>query len=624
LLALLAAAIGSMCRRPAIKHSLWLLVLLKLITPPIVGIPVPWLADLYAAAAPASTWAIPETPPAALDTALPRWDFDVADKAGVVADEAPSTDLAETERTPQTEPELLRATEEESQIPAPTLDRAEPVALDEPALPWPWIITVVWLAGSACWFALTTIRIDRFQRSLSYATPAPASITMQVRELAKRLGLVSCPAIWLVPGRISPLVWTLGGKKRLFIPTALWERLNKEQRATLLAHELAHLRRRDHWVRGLELAVTGLYWWHPVVWWACRELRDAEEQCCDAWVVWAFPQSARAYATALVETVDFLSESEVAVPAVASGFGHVHDLRRRLTMIMRGTTPRALSSVGLLAVLGLAAFLLPMLPTQAQPPPPAASDSRVVEQERRAAEKAEERANRFRDLEDRGVLQRRERETASAPVSDDPDHEAQGLSRQINQMQEQIRAATMRLRQVQEDAQARQRERAARDNEQERVARGSTQERSPTRSSGSDQDRRLRDVERKLDTVLEELRALRREIRQPRRGNTGGGAGGGLAGGLAPPGAPTLAPPAIPTDPSLPAPPGIAATPSPAADPLATPPLPPAPRGPRGGLRPPETVDPSISPAVPPARRLSPPRAPLPPLPRTPDDDDGN
>src|SRR5437016_9894488 len=40
-LALLASAVGLVCRRPALIHSLWLLVLIKLITPPI------WQVELF-------------------------------------------------------------------------------------------------------------------------------------------------------------------------------------------------------------------------------------------------------------------------------------------------------------------------------------------------------------------------------------------------------------------------------------------------------------------------------------------------------------------------------------------------------------------------------------------------
>src|SRR5712671_6520987 len=63
---------------------------------------------------------------------------------------------------------------------------------------------------------------------------------------------------------------------------------------------------------------------------------------------------------------DFLSQSRSALPVAASGIGQVHFLRRRLTMILRGRTPKALSSVGWLAVVGLGALVLPLLPTWAQ------------------------------------------------------------------------------------------------------------------------------------------------------------------------------------------------------------------------------------------------------------------
>jgi hypothetical protein len=93
--------------------------------------------------------------------------------------------------------------------------------------------------------------------------------------------------------------------------------------------------------------------------------------------LWALPRQAKTYALALVETVEFLSETRPALPPAASGVGHVHDLRRRVTMIMQGTTPRTLSWSGLLALFGAGAFLLPVMPTWAQQPPPAADQIRL-------------------------------------------------------------------------------------------------------------------------------------------------------------------------------------------------------------------------------------------------------
>jgi hypothetical protein len=162
------------------------------------------------------------------------------------------------------------------------------------------------------------------------------------------------------------MLWAAGRRPRLLLPAALLPRLLPDQRAALLIHELAHYRRRDHWVRLLELIVGALYWWCPLAWWARRELSQAEEECCDAWVVWALPGAARAYATALVDTLDFLANTRPALPLAASGLGRVRHLQRRLTMIMRGRTRPSLTWCGALALLASAGVLLPLLPSRAQ------------------------------------------------------------------------------------------------------------------------------------------------------------------------------------------------------------------------------------------------------------------
>jgi hypothetical protein len=162
------------------------------------------------------------------------------------------------------------------------------------------------------------------------------------------------------------MLWALFGSPRLLLPASLWERLTPDQRDTLLVHELAHLRRGDHWVRWLELAALALYWWHPVAWWARRQLQEAEEQCCDAWVVWALPDAALAYADALVATVAFLSQPRLLLPLGASGMGRTSQVKRRLTMIVNQTGSRALSWPWLLLVLLLGAALLPWRPTWAE------------------------------------------------------------------------------------------------------------------------------------------------------------------------------------------------------------------------------------------------------------------
>jgi beta-lactamase regulating signal transducer with metallopeptidase domain len=344
LLAVLAAGAACVLRRPALLHSLWLLVLLKLVTPPLVRVPLPWPDDT-----PLSPSSAPE--PAAI--AVHEMD-------------APAVSVADV---PEAQPAPPTAQVPEAEVAA---GGTEPAPFR-----WQTATAAVWLGGAALWWVVVARRTRQFNRRLRGARRAPAALRERAGQLARCLGLRRCPAVYLVDAPVSPLLWAVGWVPRVLLPAGLWERLSGEQRDTLLLHELAHLRRGDHWVRRLELIVLGLYWWYPVVWWARLCLQEAEEQCCDAWVAWALPEAAPAYATALVETVAFLSEARSAVPLGASGGGSARRLKRRLKMILRGTTSRALSPAGLCAVLVLAALLLPLMPTRAEPGerPPASPEA---------------------------------------------------------------------------------------------------------------------------------------------------------------------------------------------------------------------------------------------------------
>jgi beta-lactamase regulating signal transducer with metallopeptidase domain len=321
LLALLAAGASRLLRRPALCHILWLLVFLKLVTPPLYHILLPW--------------SVPPTTPREETSRRPPSYAESPAFVGPPAPASLSSDTTETAETPAGE---------------------TPVVFPS----WEVLVATLWLTGSGVWWTVAAYRLLRFRRMLRHARPAPVGVREQARRLAERIGLTRCPTIWFLPASVSPMLWALGWTPRLLLPAELWDALTEEQRDCLLVHELAHLRRRDHWVRRLELLVLGLYWWHPVVWWARLRLQDAEEECCDAWVTWALPEAGPAYASALVETVAFLSAARTVVPLGANGGGQSRHLRRRLTMILRGTTfprPHWLAFAG---VLVLAVLVLPV------------------------------------------------------------------------------------------------------------------------------------------------------------------------------------------------------------------------------------------------------------------------
>ena len=351
-LAMLVACLARvLARRPAILHCLWLLVLLKLVTPPLYEVPISWPETLTATA---------ETPAEAEPCSIGRisdvYFLEVADVGEPSALHEPAAHSRGLD--------LLGALDVNFAV-----EKAGAMvayAGQWLSLHWMPLVAAIWLMGTIATVVISARRIIRFQILLREAQPGTGEIQDWVDELSASLGIEHSPRVWWINGKLSPMLWALFGRPRLIIPTDLWKTLDQRQRGTLLVHELAHLRRGDHRVRFFELAVTALYWWNPVLWWARQALRDVEEQCCDAWVVWAFPEAAKSYAETLLETLDFLNQSELSEPLLASGFGKVQHLRRRLTMIMSGTTPRLLSAWGALGALSLGALLLPVNATWAQ------------------------------------------------------------------------------------------------------------------------------------------------------------------------------------------------------------------------------------------------------------------
>jgi beta-lactamase regulating signal transducer with metallopeptidase domain len=99
-------------------------------------------------------------------------------------------------------------------------------------------------------------------------------------ELAVRVGL-KMP----VPLRISDALGTpvAAGWWRpvVLVPAALIARMPTDLLEALLAHELAHVRRRDYLVNLLQGAVETLLFYHPVVWWLSARVRIEREQIAD-------------------------------------------------------------------------------------------------------------------------------------------------------------------------------------------------------------------------------------------------------------------------------------------------------------------------------------------------------
>src|SRR5262249_46295082 len=106
------------------------------------------------------------------------------------------------------------------------------------------VAAAVWLGGGLIVAVVQLRRLRRFHRWLSHARSAPPWLTSEIDELATLLG-VRPPRVAVLPGLGSPLVWA-GGRTFLLWPEGMENELSPEGCRAVLAHELAHLARRDH------------------------------------------------------------------------------------------------------------------------------------------------------------------------------------------------------------------------------------------------------------------------------------------------------------------------------------------------------------------------------------------
>ncbi len=163
------------------------------------------------------------------------------------------------------------------------------------------------------------------------------------------------------------------------MPRRLINDLSPQQLRGIVAHELAHLVRRDHWANLFVFVVKALVWWNPVAWWADRELRAAQELCCDAIAIDRSSTDRRSYAITLLTILDFIQAEPSAPYVLAVGMGSKDMILRRFQMIGEKRLSYKLPRGTFLVLLALAVPLV-SIPVRGQhpaavPATPAAADT---------------------------------------------------------------------------------------------------------------------------------------------------------------------------------------------------------------------------------------------------------
>jgi TonB family protein len=131
----------------------------------------------------------------------------------------------------------------------------------------------------------------------------------------------------------------------ILVPVSAMSGLTTWQLELILMHELAHVRRYDHLVNLLQVVIETLLFYHPVVRWVSRVMREEREHCCDDLVV-ARSGDALAYARALTELAGVQTLS--LQTSVASDGGQLLARIRRLVGVRRPPRVAAHWSIGVM------------------------------------------------------------------------------------------------------------------------------------------------------------------------------------------------------------------------------------------------------------------------------------
>lgn len=145
---------------------------------------------------------------------------------------------------------------------------------------WPWIVGA-WALGSGLLVLRMTLGLAWVSRVRCTSEDATDRLWQaQLARMAARLGLRSPVALRLVTGLESPMAAGLW-RPLVLVPAALLSRMPADLLEALLAHELAHLRRRDYLAHLVQSAIEALLFYHPAVWWITKQIRIEREQIAD-------------------------------------------------------------------------------------------------------------------------------------------------------------------------------------------------------------------------------------------------------------------------------------------------------------------------------------------------------
>ena len=234
--------------------------------------------------------------------------------------------------------------------------RSSTQAVDYPL--WMKIGTVIWLLGVMLMLLNGLLFLRRMHRQRGQLRRVNAPEILKVVLVTRRqFGIRRAIPVYTGGSANNPY---LSGLMRpwIFVPEQALQELDASRLRHILAHELAHCKRRDMLWNLLGSLAATIHWFNPLMWLAIRRMKIDREVACDAYVLEVLgEEEAIDYGLTLVEFLKQFSR-------VRERRGHLYfsnpqqrqQIRRRISMIQsfrKGSYRISAAAVILVALLSI-------------------------------------------------------------------------------------------------------------------------------------------------------------------------------------------------------------------------------------------------------------------------------
>lgn len=190
-----------------------------------------------------------------------------------------------------------------------------------------WMPTVlgVWVLGLAISMARLALAWRRACRLASHGIgPVPVEHLQLLARLRARLAVDRAVALRMSTRVDSPAL--VGARRPVVLLPASAAKLPEYAIEPVLAHELAHIRRRDYAVNLIQSVIERVFFFHPLLHWISSRVRVERELCCDDLAARACEGGSIAYARGLAN----LEAMRIGAPVLAATEGNLMARIRRL------------------------------------------------------------------------------------------------------------------------------------------------------------------------------------------------------------------------------------------------------------------------------------------------------